>query len=251
MPWPTRIADADRAADPWRGGVGDAFRVPKPIAKIGALAEDKAEPVIPDDIDKGEKPFIRPFMIDMADDHYALDIARARRTARLAAAPLDPHDAADHRRRAEERSGWLVREERAHAAGLAERRPTSAARTPRTSARATRRWCATNMRASSGRISPMRRLGTWLIISPATMGYADSWLGWSDMASGIVLFALGLLSLSWRLALVRYAAAAVRALDPVRAARVLDAVARPPISTERWSARSSWRWRCASGPSRA
>ena len=26
----------------------------------------------------GEKPFIRPFMVDMASDHYALDISRAR-----------------------------------------------------------------------------------------------------------------------------------------------------------------------------
>ena len=33
---------------------------------------------MPDAIDQGEKPFIRPFMIDMADDHYALDIGRAR-----------------------------------------------------------------------------------------------------------------------------------------------------------------------------
>ena len=29
---------------------------------------------MPDAIDQGEAPFIRPFMIEMADDHYALDI---------------------------------------------------------------------------------------------------------------------------------------------------------------------------------
>ncbi|MEO3997275.1 NAD(P)-dependent oxidoreductase [Mesorhizobium sp. CAU 1732] len=52
--------------------------VPKPIAKVGAWIEEKAEPIIPDAIDKGEKPFIRPFMIDMASDHYSLDISRAR-----------------------------------------------------------------------------------------------------------------------------------------------------------------------------
>src|SRR5690606_9631647 len=52
-------------------------------------------------------------------------------------------------------------------------------------------------------------LGTWMMGSPATMGYADSWLGWSDMASGVALFALGLLSLSWRLSMVRFGAAAV------------------------------------------
>ena len=53
--------------------------LPKPVAKLGAWVEEKAEPVIPDVIDKGEKPFIRPFMVDMADDHYALDITKARK----------------------------------------------------------------------------------------------------------------------------------------------------------------------------
>ncbi|MEO9340253.1 NAD(P)-dependent oxidoreductase [Mesorhizobium sp. SB112] len=51
--------------------------MPKPLAKAGAWVEEKAEPIIPDAIDGGEKPFIRPFMVDMADDHYALDISRA------------------------------------------------------------------------------------------------------------------------------------------------------------------------------
>jgi len=62
---------------------GDAewttLRVPKPAAKLGALLEEKLEPLVPDAIDQGEKPFIRPFMVEMADDHYALDIGRARR----------------------------------------------------------------------------------------------------------------------------------------------------------------------------
>jgi nucleoside-diphosphate-sugar epimerase len=54
------------------------LRLPKPIAAAGAWAQEKLEPVIPDAIDKGEKPFIKPFMVRMADDHYALDISRAR-----------------------------------------------------------------------------------------------------------------------------------------------------------------------------
>lgn len=40
--------------------------IPKAVAKVGAWFED----VIP-----GEEPFIKPWMIDLADDHYALDIA--------------------------------------------------------------------------------------------------------------------------------------------------------------------------------
>lgn len=53
------------------------LRVPKPLAAAGAWAEGKLEPVIPDAIDKGEKPFIKAFMVRMADDHYALDVSRA------------------------------------------------------------------------------------------------------------------------------------------------------------------------------
>ncbi len=48
------------------------------LARAGARLEEMSEPVVPDAIDQGEKPFIRPFMVDMADDHYALDITRAR-----------------------------------------------------------------------------------------------------------------------------------------------------------------------------
>lgn len=45
------------------------YRVPKPLAKLGAWLQD----VMP-----GPGPFIKPWMIDLADDHYVLDISRAR-----------------------------------------------------------------------------------------------------------------------------------------------------------------------------
>jgi hypothetical protein len=45
------------------------FRVPKPLAKLGAWLQE-AMP--------GPGSFIKPWMIDLADDHYALDIRRAR-----------------------------------------------------------------------------------------------------------------------------------------------------------------------------
>ena len=44
--------------------------IPKTVAKVGAWLED----AVP-----GEEPFIKPWMIDLADDHYALDIGRARK----------------------------------------------------------------------------------------------------------------------------------------------------------------------------
>ena len=47
----------------------ETHNVPGPIAKAGAWVEDH----IP-----GQDPFIKPWMIDRANDHYALDITRAR-----------------------------------------------------------------------------------------------------------------------------------------------------------------------------
>ncbi|MCC9642011.1 NAD(P)-dependent oxidoreductase [Rhodopirellula sp. JC740] len=51
---------------------GDAWptiRIPKRLAKVGAAATDMVQ---------GGSAFIKPFMVDMADDHYALDISRAQ-----------------------------------------------------------------------------------------------------------------------------------------------------------------------------
>ncbi|HEX2033208.1 MAG TPA: NAD(P)-dependent oxidoreductase [Chloroflexota bacterium] len=51
------------------GQVWETRVIPKPLAKAGAWVQD----ALP-----GEEPFIKPWMIDLADDHYALDITRAR-----------------------------------------------------------------------------------------------------------------------------------------------------------------------------
>lgn len=48
----------------------DTRQIPKPLAKAGAWFQDT--------MPLGEEPFIKPWMIDLADDHYALDITRAR-----------------------------------------------------------------------------------------------------------------------------------------------------------------------------
>jgi len=58
--------------EPW-----ETRRIPKPLAATGAWLQDKLEEVVPDAIDQGVKPFIRPFMVELADDHYELNIARA------------------------------------------------------------------------------------------------------------------------------------------------------------------------------
>lgn len=48
----------------------DTHEIPKPLAKAGAWVQD-ALPL-------GEEPFIKPWMIDLADEHQELDITRAR-----------------------------------------------------------------------------------------------------------------------------------------------------------------------------
>lgn len=52
-----------------RGKSSETHNVPGLIAKVGAWAQDHMP---------GEDPFIKPWMIDRANDHYALDITRAR-----------------------------------------------------------------------------------------------------------------------------------------------------------------------------
>ncbi len=47
----------------------ETFDVPAPIAKAGAWLQDQVP---------GQESFIKPWMIDRANDHYALDITRAR-----------------------------------------------------------------------------------------------------------------------------------------------------------------------------
>lgn len=48
------------------------LHIPEWLAKVGAWAQQQAAVVT------GEEPFIRPFMVELASDHYALDISRAR-----------------------------------------------------------------------------------------------------------------------------------------------------------------------------
>lgn len=50
--------------EPWR-----AYRIPKLAAKIGAWVYDRLP---------GQDPFVQPWMVDRADDHYALDTSRAQ-----------------------------------------------------------------------------------------------------------------------------------------------------------------------------
>lgn len=62
-----RIFGVQLHGTPWR-----TFRIPKPIAKAGAWLQQQL-PI-------AKEAFIKPWMIERADDHYELDITRARTT---------------------------------------------------------------------------------------------------------------------------------------------------------------------------
>jgi nucleoside-diphosphate-sugar epimerase len=71
-PDPLSYDDLQRAFAAHIHGEADweTTEIPKAVAKAGAWVQDQVPGV--------EEPFIKPFMIDLADDHYAVDISRAR-----------------------------------------------------------------------------------------------------------------------------------------------------------------------------
>ena len=182
--------------------------VPKPMAKVGAWVEEKAEPAVPDAIDQGEKPFIRPFMVDMAEDHYSLDISRADDW--LGWRPA--HDIRDEmpgiiQALKEDPVRWykdndITPPDWLQAVEEETDKPEDALEDYYAQYHADHRqfrWAHMFNAA----------LGLWLITSPAVMEYGAAAMVWSDMLSGAALLILGLLSVSWRMAPARWAAAAV------------------------------------------
>lgn len=186
------------------------LRLPAPLAGAGAWVQDKAEPLVPDAIDKGERPFIQPFMTRMASDHYALDISRARRLLgweprhRLARA-LPAMIA----RLKEDAAAWYEAnritppafveeaEERGEdAEGLRQRYETA--------------YRAHHVQTRWAHFLNIA-LGCWILVQPAIVEVAEPWLFWSEMllGGGIVVFAA--LSLSWRMGWARWATAALGA----------------------------------------
>lgn len=185
------------------------LRVPKPVATAGAWAQEKLEPVVPDAIDQGEKPFIRPFMVGMADDHYALDIRRARDLLgweprhRLSdelpklidALKADPPGW--YEANGVTPPPWLGAAEEVgeHPEALRTRH-----REHHRDAHRRHRW------AHFANVL----LGVWLLTSPPLIGLEGP-LAWSDVIAGCTLVGLATAALSERHPWARWAAAAVGA----------------------------------------
>ena len=195
-------------ADEW-----PTLRVPKAIAAVGAWTQGQLEPVIPDAIDSGKAPFIRPFMVAMADDHYALDTRRARSLlgweprhrladelpALVAALRADP--AAWYAANEVTPPGWIGK---ADATGsVADVENPDALRTrhdaQRKAEHAAWRWVHfVNM-----------GLGSWLVTQPLVIGVREPGLRASEIALGALLVVGGGLALSWRAGWARWVCAAI------------------------------------------
>lgn len=182
--------------------------LPASLAKLGAKLETDAEPVVPDALDEGEKPFIRPFMIDMSSDHYALDISKARDL-------LDWQPEHSIRDRLPVLVGALKSDPLGwyQANGItpppwlksADARvddPEALRARHETEYREQHRSTLWAGWANAG-------LGVWLLTSPPLLNHDSLGMIVSDVVAGVLLFIAGMLSLSWRMPWARFAAAGI------------------------------------------
>lgn len=187
------------------------LRVPRPAATVGAWAQDKLEPVIPDAFDQGEKPFIKPFMVAMANDHYALDLKRARQllgwkpkhrlkdTLPALVEDLKQDPPGWYRRNGITPPPLVVDAE--HAGEHPEELRIQYAEQQRDE-HGRSRW------AHFANIG----LGAWLVTQPPLIGVEEPLLAWSEVALGLATILFASLSLSWRMRWARWACAGIGAL---------------------------------------
>lgn len=174
-----------------------------PLTKAGVWAMEKLP---------GENSFIKPWMIDRANDHYALDITRARtllgwepqRSLRdtlpkmIAALKADP-------------LGFFIENDLKPPSGLQEQAETL--QKPENHDAHEKDGAKTKMQGMPAGMDPSQHgqmmwreslrasfvtllLGAWLITSPFTFGYKSSGMTRSDIVSGLLVVVLSLFSAS-------------------------------------------------------
>lgn len=182
--------------------------IPKPLAKLGAWLQVKAEKIVPDAIDQGREPFIKPFMIPLSDDHYEIDISRARR--RLGWSPrhtlreklpvmveaLKRNPEEWYRRNKLPLPVWL-RGDEIDESKIEELREEHT--------KLVRREHRRNLWAHFLTIA----LGGWLVTGPPILGYQSAALAVSDIVCGLLVIGFAALSLSWRMPWARMANGAI------------------------------------------
>ncbi len=186
-------------------------QVPKAFAAAGLWVQSRLEPVIPDAIDKGQAPFVRPFMAEMADDHYALDTRRAREL--LGWEPR--HSFKDELPRLvqslkDDPPGWYRRN------GVTPPHWVSAASAAGEDPEALRQRQQQKLAAE---LSENRwphfvnfALGSWLFTQPILINVQEPLLRWSEMALGALLMVFATLALSQRGTVARWVCAGIGTL---------------------------------------
>lgn len=171
--------------EPWA-----THQVPKTVAVAGAWLQNKMEDVIPDAIDRGVEPFVKPFMVALSDDHFELDISRAksllhwrpryslRETLPKIVGHLKSNPVAWYNRNKIPLPRWLEDlDENAISSALLIERSNKEELQEHTQTL----WCHFANLA----------LGLWLISSPFAFGLAENWMEAAPMASptqrGLVL----------------------------------------------------------------
>jgi len=176
--------------------------IPKPFARFGAWLQQKGERIVPDAIDQGKAPFIKPFMISLSDDHYELDISRARETlgwepeyslrerlpVMVEALKQDPENW--YRSNKLTLPAWLSADE-VDASDMENLRE----RHERLIRGEHRRYLWAHFLTVA--------LGAWLITSPPILGYQSAAMAISDIVCGVLVIAFAALSLSWHMAWAR------------------------------------------------
>jgi len=187
------------------------IRVPKPAAAVGAWAQAKAEPLIPDALDQGEPPFVKPFMVRMADDHYELDISRARKLLdwepRHRLKEVLPKQVAALKR---DPKAWYEKNQlkppplvaEAAEIGKHPERVRSAHEEQLVEQHGQFRW------AHFVNIA----LGVWLLLQPPLIGVEEELLVISEVVLGALTILFATLSLSWRLRWARWVTAGIGGL---------------------------------------
>jgi nucleoside-diphosphate-sugar epimerase len=184
------------------------LRLPSRVAAAGAWGLAKLEPVVPDAIDLGEQPFVRPYMAMMGNDHYALNTTHAQELlgwqaqhrlkddlpAIIAGLKQDPFDW--YQRHRITPPPWMAAaDETGHNPEAV--RVTYESR--RREEHRQHRW------AHFVNIA----LGTWLLTAPPLLGIGERLLTASDIVTGLALIVLGAFALSWRATWARWASTAV------------------------------------------
>lgn len=187
------------------------LRVPKPLATAGTWLQARMEPAVPDALDQGEEPFIRPYMIAMSDAHYALDTRRAERLLgwrpahRLKETLPAIVESLKH-----DPAGWYRRNGVTPPPTLAE----TAQESEDSAALLARNETQYRQELSEYRWPHFinMALGTWLITQGPLLGLSEPGLQWTESLLGLALIVFAALSLSWQMGFARWVCAGIGAL---------------------------------------